>query len=58
VEFRAVDFTKNDVGEIFDVGMMIDFIGRSTIKRFKLQGCLAGLGRLSRSEMLLTLHPE
>jgi SAM-dependent methyltransferase len=58
VEFRAVDFTKSDVGEIFDVGMMIDFIGKSTIKRFRLQGCLAALGRLSRSEMLLTLRPE
>jgi len=58
VEFRAADFTKSDLGEIFDVGMMIDFIGRSTVRRFKLQACLAGLERLSRSEMLLTLRPE
>ena len=58
VEFHAADFTKSDLGEIFDVGMMIDFIGRSTVKKFRLQACLAGLERLSRFEMLLTLRPE
>ena len=58
VEFRAADFTKIDLGEIFDVGMMIDFIGRSAVRKFKLQACLEGLERSSRSEMLLTLRPE
>lgn len=58
VEFRAADFTKSDLGEIFDVGMMIDFIGKSAVRKCKLEACLAGLERLSRSEMLLTLRPE
>ena len=58
VEFYAADFTKSDLGETFDVGMMIDFIGRSTVKKFRLQACLTGLERLSRFEMLLTLRPE
>jgi ribosomal protein L11 methyltransferase len=58
VEFHAADFTRTDLGEAFDVGMMIDFIGRSTVKKSKVQGCLAGLERLSRSEVLLTLRPE
>lgn len=58
VEFHAADFTKSDLGEIFDVGMLIDFIGRSTVKKFRVQACLAGLERLCRSEMLLTLRPE
>jgi len=58
VQFHAADFTESDLGEIFDVGMMIDFIGRSTVKKFRLRACLAGLERLSRVEMLLTLRPE
>lgn len=58
VQFHAADFTKSDLGEIFDVGMMIDFIGRSTVNKFRLQACLAALERLSRFEMLLTLRPE
>ncbi len=58
VEFHAADFTKSDLGEIFDVGMMIDFIGRSTVKKYKVRACLAGLERLSQLEMLLTLRPE
>lgn len=58
VEFHAADFTKSDLGEIFDIGMMIDFIGKSAVRKCKLQACLAGLERLSRSDMLLTLRPE
>ena len=58
VEFHAADFTKSDFGEIFDIGMMIDFIGKSAVRKCKLQACLTGLKRLSRSDMLLTLRPE
>lgn len=58
VEFLATDFTKSELDETFDVGMMIDFIGRSTVRKSKVQACLVRLERLSRSEMLLTLRPE
>lgn len=56
-EFKVADFLKEDLGERFDLGMLIDFIGRSVVAKGKVQACLEALGRASREEMLLTLRP-
>lgn len=58
IEFKVVDFLKTDLGERFDLGMLIDFIGRSVVAKGKVRACLEALMRVSRQEMLLTLRPE
>lgn len=57
-EFRVADFLKKDLGERFDLGMLIDFIGRSVVAKGKVRACLETLTRASRQELLLTLRPE
>ena len=58
VEFLAADFLKGDLGLRFDVGMMIDFLGRGMVTKNKLPACVAALKRLTTDEMLVTLRPE
>ena len=58
VNFRPLDITKaNGVGK-FDIGMMIDIIGRDKIRTGAAKEFLNSLERMSQKEMLLTLRPR
>ena len=57
VSFLALDISKpNGVGR-FDLGMMIDFIGKTMITTGILKDFLSALERMSEAEMLLTVRP-
>ena len=58
VTFRPLDITKaNGIGK-FDIGMMIDIIGRDKIRSGAAKDFLDSLERMSQKEMLLTLRPR
>ena len=58
VNFRPLDITNaNDVGK-FDIGMLIDIIGRDKIRTGAAKDFLNSLERMSQKEMLLTLRPR
>lgn len=58
VNFRPLDIRKaNGVGK-FDIGMMIDIIGRDKIRTGAAKDFLDSLERMSQKEMLLTLRPR
>jgi ribosomal protein L11 methyltransferase len=58
VNFRPLDITKaNGVGK-FDIGMMIDLIGKEMIRNGSAVDLLDSLERVSQKEMLLTLRPR
>ena len=58
VNFRPLDITKaNGVGK-FDIGIMIDIIGRDKIRTGVAMDFLSSLERMSQKEMLLTLRPR
>jgi ribosomal protein L11 methyltransferase len=58
VNFRPLDIMKaNGVGK-FDIGMMIDLIGRDKIRTGAAKDFLNSLERMSQKEMLLTLRPR
>ena len=58
VNFRPLDITKaNGVGK-FDIGMMIDIIGRDKIRAGTAKDLLNSLESMSQKEMLLTLRPR
>ena len=58
VNFRRLDITKaNGVGK-FDIGMMIDIIGRDKIRTGAAKDFLDSVERMSQKEMLLTLRPR
>ena len=58
VNFRPLDITKaNGVGK-FDIGMMIDIIGRDKIRTGTAKEFLNSLESGSQKEMLLTLRPR
>jgi len=58
VNFRPLDITKaNGVGK-FDIGMMIDIIGRDKIRTGTAKEFLNSLERMCQKEMLLTLRPR
>ena len=58
VDFQALDITKTKgVGE-FEIGMMIDLIGKDMIRTGTAKELLNSLERMSQKEMLLTLRPR
>ena len=58
VYFRALDITKaNQVGK-FEIGMMINIIGKDMVRTGTAKDLLSSLERLSQKEMLLTLRPR
>ncbi len=58
VYFRALDITKaNEVGK-FEIGMMINIIGKDMVRTGTAKDLLSSLERLSQKEMLLTLRPR
>jgi ribosomal protein L11 methyltransferase len=58
VEFRKADFLIEDLKERFDIVLMLDFIGKNIICKGKLTPSLAAIQKLSRGEILISLHPE
>lgn len=57
VEFRVCDFAEEPADETFDMGMLIDILGKINISNGFLKSILKGLESRSRSEMLLTFRP-
>jgi len=58
VNFRALDITKANEAAKFEIGMMIDVIGKDMIRTGTAKDLLNSLERLSQKEMLLTLRPR
>ncbi len=57
VSFLAADVINHcDIGR-FDVGMLIDVIGKSIIKKGLLKGFLRVLDQVSKKEIILTVKP-
>lgn len=57
VRFRVADFTAAPATETFDLVLLIDFIGRGTIAKGRLDAVLDAAVRHSRREMVFTLRP-
>jgi len=57
VDFLAADLRQLDTGRPFDVGLMIDFIGKTVIESGFLPTCLGVLELLSGRQMLLSIRP-
>lgn len=57
VDFCICDFAKEEPDRTFDMGMLIDIIGKTGIGNGWLDSMLRGLEKRSESEMLLTFRP-
>ncbi len=57
VTFRTQDITTLNDSPAYDIGMMIDLIGKETIQTGLLPDFLDALERVSRSEMILSVRP-
>lgn len=58
IDFQSRDITSLSRNSVFDVGMMIDFIGKNSITSGMLPKFLDALERVSGKEMILTIRPE
>jgi ribosomal protein L11 methyltransferase len=58
VEFKRTDFLRADVGDRYDVVLLIDYIGRNVITKFKMKQVLLAAENYCRHEILLTFHPD
>lgn len=57
IDFQALDITSLSRDIVFDVGMMIDFIGKNSIVSGMLPKFLDALELVSGKEMILTIRP-
>lgn len=57
VDFKVCNFAYEDPDRTFDLGMLIDILGKVNIARGHLVPILKGLEKRSESEMLLTFRP-
>ena len=57
IKFQALDMTSLKSDLMFDIGMMIDFIGKNSVITGMLPKFLDVLERVSRKEMILSLRP-
>ncbi len=57
VRFRTADFTAETPERPFDMVLVIDFIGRGTVVKGRLDGVLDAAARFSAREMVFTLRP-
>jgi SAM-dependent methyltransferase len=57
VSFLATDIVQSDGLGTFDTGMMIDFIGKRSVRTGVFKDYLNVLERLSRKEMILSIRP-
>ena len=58
VEFRLCNFAYDAPERTFDLGMLIDILGKVNIAKGHMVAILQGLEKRSESEMLLTFRPE
>jgi SAM-dependent methyltransferase len=56
--FIKANFLEEDLGEAADIVLLLDFIGKNVILKQKLNASLKAIQRLSRDEILMSLHPE
>ncbi len=57
IDFQTLDVTSLTGDSVFDVGMMIDFIGKNSIISGMLPKFLDALELVSGKEMILTIRP-
>lgn len=57
VDFKICDFASDAPEQTFDMGMLIDILGKINISEGHLLPILKGLEKRSDSEMLLTFRP-
>lgn len=57
VDFTVCDFAYEEPEKIFDLGMLIDILGKVNISKGHLVPILTGLEKRCSSEMLLTFRP-
>jgi len=57
VDFLEEDLTRLNCSRPYDLGMMIDFIGKFTVRSGFLRSCLDVMEALSKEQMLLSLRP-
>ncbi len=57
VDFRVCNFASEPPEQTFDMGMLIDILGKINIANGHLVSILKGLENRSESEMLLTFRP-
>ncbi|NDV27779.1 methyltransferase domain-containing protein [Desulfovibrio sp. JC010] len=58
VDFKVCNFAYDDPEQTFDMGMLIDILGKINIGKGHMTAILLGLEKRSESEMLLTFRPE
>ncbi len=58
VEFDVVNFLEEPLPRQFDVGLLIDFIGKATITKGRLQSVLRALNSAVRDEAVVTVRPR
>ena len=58
VSFQAADIAALTDIDLFDMGIMIDFIGKEMIKNGMIDTFLDVIARMSKSEMILTVRPD
>ncbi|WP_419778417.1 methyltransferase domain-containing protein [Maridesulfovibrio sp.] len=58
VDFRVCNFAYEEPERTFDLGMLIDILGKMNIAKGHMAAILLGLEKRSESEMLLTFRPE
>ncbi|WP_415713735.1 class I SAM-dependent methyltransferase [Maridesulfovibrio sp.] len=58
VDFKVCNFAYDEPERTFDMGMLIDIIGKQNIGKGRMTAILKGLEKRSESEMLLTFRPE
>lgn len=56
VEFKTTDFLSATPNNRYDIVLMIDYIGKNTINKFKLKQALVAAESRSRKEILFTFH--
>jgi predicted RNA methylase len=56
VEFKLTDFLSTAADNCYDIVIMIDYIGKNVINKFKLKQVLAAAESHSRKEIFFTFH--
>lgn len=58
VDFKVCNFAYDPPERTFDMGMLIDILGKINIAKGHMKAILKGLEKRCESEMLLTFRPE
>lgn len=57
VDFEVCDFLMDPPAREADMVLVVDFIGRAVVAKGRLDAVLAAAVRLSRREIVMTMHP-